>query len=180
MVSSPFLLFSISRTTGASHRGFKKQDKLTCDRSTLSTTERKAYIKAVQCLASKPPKTPTSLVPGVRNRYDDFVATHINQTLSIHGTGNFLSWHRYFTWAYEQVLRDECGYTGTQPYYNWAWWAADPKKSPVFDGSETSISGDGAYVANRSGVCIPSPQACGIELPPARGGGCVESGPFKE
>jgi hypothetical protein len=46
---------------------------------------------------------------------DDFVATHINQTLTIHYTGNFLSWHRYFTWLYEQALQTECGYTGTQP-----------------------------------------------------------------
>jgi len=29
--------------------------------------------------------------------------------------GNFLSWHRYFTFAYENALRKECGYTGSQP-----------------------------------------------------------------
>jgi tyrosinase len=29
--------------------------------------------------------------------------------------GNFLSWHRYFTFAYEQALIKECGYNGTQP-----------------------------------------------------------------
>jgi tyrosinase len=45
-----------------------------------------------------------------QNRYDDFVAQHINQTLSIHGTGNFLTWHRYFTYGYEKALREECGY----------------------------------------------------------------------
>jgi hypothetical protein len=33
----------------------------------------------------------------------------------IHGNGLFLTWHRYFVWAYEQALRDECGYEGYQP-----------------------------------------------------------------
>lgn len=84
-------------------------------RNKLSSAERKAYTKAVLCLQSKPAKTPASVAPGAKTRYDDFVATHINQTLSIHYTGNFLSWHRYYTWVYEEALRTECGYTGTQP-----------------------------------------------------------------
>ncbi|KAF2786397.1 Di-copper centre-containing protein [Melanomma pulvis-pyrius CBS 109.77] len=148
--------------------------------STLSSKEKKSYIAAVQCLSTKPAKTPAALAAGAKNRYDDFVATHINQTLSIHGTGNFLSWHRYFTWIYEQALRNECGYTGYQPYYNWARWADNPVKSPMFDGSDTSMSGDGAYVAGRNNTCIPSPDACGISLPPGNGGGCIKSGPFKD
>lgn len=69
----------------------------------------------MKCLQSKPAKTPASVAPGAKTRYDDFVATHINQTLTIHYTGNFLSWHRYYTWVYEEALRNECGYTGTQP-----------------------------------------------------------------
>ncbi|KAF2822595.1 Di-copper centre-containing protein [Ophiobolus disseminans] len=148
--------------------------------STLSQRERLNYISAVKCLAKLPAKTPAGLAAGAKNRYDDFVATHINQTLAIHGTGNFLTWHRYFTWAYEQVLRNECGYKGYQPYYNWAWWASDPSKSPALDGSATSMSGDGAFVANRSNTCIPSPAACGVSIPPGNGGGCVKSGPFKD
>ncbi|KAH7067131.1 hypothetical protein FB567DRAFT_256894 [Paraphoma chrysanthemicola] len=146
--------------------------------SALSSAEKKDYINAVNCLAKQPARTPAGIAAGAKNRYDDFVATHINQTLSIHGTGNFLSWHRYYTWAYEQTLRTECGYKGYQPYYNWALWAQNPHKSPTFDGSATSMSGDGAYVANRSNTCIPSPDACGISIPPGRGGGCVMSGPF--
>lgn len=55
-------------------------------RSALSKGERREYIDAVLCLMDKPPLVSTSEFPGVRNRYDDFVAVHINQTLSIHGT----------------------------------------------------------------------------------------------
>lgn len=58
----------------------------------MSGKERKAYTTAVQCILSSPSKSDPSLVPGARNRYDDFVGQHINQTLSIHGTGNFLTW----------------------------------------------------------------------------------------
>ncbi|KAF1916616.1 hypothetical protein BDU57DRAFT_448356 [Ampelomyces quisqualis] len=148
--------------------------------STLSSKEKKDYISAVQCLSKKPAKTPAGLAAGAKNRYDDFVANHINSTLSIHGTGNFLTWHRYFTWAYEQTLKKECGYQGTQPYYHWGYWAADPKKSPALDGSATSLGGDGALVPGRANSCIPSPDQCGISLPPGNGGGCVSTGPFKD
>lgn len=52
----------------------------------MSAKERKEYTSAVNCLMKLPPKTDPALAPGVRNRYDDFVAQHINQTRSIHGT----------------------------------------------------------------------------------------------
>ncbi|KAB2579340.1 Tyrosinase central domain protein [Lasiodiplodia theobromae] len=144
----------------------------------LSAEERKEYIAAVQCISTKPSRTPKELCPGCVTRYDDFVATHINQTLTIHGTGNFLSWHRYFTWSYEQALRNECGYTGTQPYWNWPQYAEDPLSSPIFDGSDTSMSGNGVY-RNHTPVYVPSSALPYVEIPPAQGGGCVYTGPFR-
>ena len=93
--------------------------------------DRKAYLDAVVCLLNKPSKLDSKQFPGAKSRYDDFVVVHMNQTLTIHGTvsylavmaqnltdlqkGNFLSWHRYYTWNWERVLRTECGYKGTQP-----------------------------------------------------------------
>lgn len=53
-------------------------------------------------------------------QYDDFIVTHIQQTLSIHFTGNFMPWHRWFTYSYEKALRDECGYKGYQPVHFFA------------------------------------------------------------
>lgn len=104
------------------------------DRSFFSKDEKVDYIDAVLCLQSTPSRTPADLVPGARSRYDDFVATHINQTLQIHYTvwsyshlfwptpnnaddnkGTFLTWHRWFIWEFEQALRNECGYKGTLP-----------------------------------------------------------------
>ncbi|KAH6671794.1 tyrosinase [Halenospora varia] len=143
---------------------------------TLSTTERKSYTDAVLCLMSKPAKTDQTQVPGAKTRYDDFLFTHINQTLTIHGTANFLSWHRYFTWTYEQALRNECGYKGYQPYWNWGKWANDPLNSPIFDGSDYSMSGNGAYEAHNCTNALPTGLNC---IPPGNGGGCINSGPFK-
>ena len=75
-----------------------------------------------------------SIFDGVKTRFDDFQALHINMTLSIHYVvcgvacirlmaienegfqGQFLPWHRRFIIVFESVLRDECNYTGTIPY----------------------------------------------------------------
>jgi hypothetical protein len=81
----------------------------------MSKSDRKAYIKAVQCLRTLPSKSDRSWAPAAKTRFDDFVAIHVNQTMNIHGNGLFLTWHRYFVWAYEQALRNECGYKGYQP-----------------------------------------------------------------
>ncbi|KAI0816745.1 hypothetical protein GGR55DRAFT_252087 [Xylaria sp. FL0064] len=144
------------------------------DWNTLSSKQRKEYIAAVKCLQAKPSTADPTFAPGARTRYDDFVAVHINQTLSIHGTGNFLTWHRYFTFAYETALRDECGYTGSQPYWNWLDHVEDPSKNSLFDGSSTSFSGDGSYVAHNGSVNGNG----NVFIPSGKGGGCVTSGPF--
>lgn len=151
---------------------------LAVTRSTLSSREKKAYISAVLCLQSKPSQL-GALAPGARSRFDDFVATHANQTFSIHATGNFLSWHRYYTWAYEKALREECGYQGYQPYVNWGRYAEDLLNAPFFDGSDTSLSGNGAYIPRASGPVFPDPVNPIVILPPGNGSGCVTSGPFK-
>ncbi|KAL2161003.1 hypothetical protein VTH06DRAFT_8716 [Thermothelomyces fergusii] len=136
----------------------------------LSADERRAYIAAVKCILNKPSRLDPVEFPGAKSRYDDFVVVHMNQTLTIHGTGNFLSWHRYYTWAFERALQEECGYNGTQPYWDWGRWADDPESSPVFDGSDTSLGGNGEYIEHGATGFVPA----------GNGGGCVKSGPFKD
>ncbi|KAF6520643.1 hypothetical protein HZS61_014901 [Fusarium oxysporum f. sp. conglutinans] len=143
------------------------------DWKALSKKGRKAYINAVLCLRKKPSKADPSFAPGARTRYDDFVAVHINQTRTIHATGNFFTWHRYYTWAYEKALRDECGYKGTQPYWNW-FETGDFATNPLFDGSETSMSGDGEFFKHNGSVSGTGL----IFLPSGNGGGCIKKGPF--
>lgn len=115
----------------------------------LTKWKRTDYIKAVQSMQSLPPRLSPAVVPGAKHRQDDFIATHINKTLSIHLDGIFLSWPRNFVWLWETALRDECGYAGAQPYCNWALWCEDLAASPLFDGSSTSLSGDGVYEADQ-------------------------------
>ncbi|KAF2262185.1 Di-copper centre-containing protein [Lojkania enalia] len=160
---------------GANHTTCTK-DKLTVRKEygRLTIAERRNYIKAIQCLMTKPSQFSPSEVPGAKNRYDDFVAVHVQQTFNIHATASFLSWHRYFTWAYEYALRTECGYKGAQPYWNWGKYP-DPLKSPIFDGSATSMGGNGQYVPH-GGHAVGS---ANVVVPGGNGGGCINTGPFK-
>lgn len=141
----------------------------------MSSNERKAYIKAVKCMLTSPSKSDSAEVPGARNRHDDFVAQHINQTLTVHESGKFLSWHRYFVYGYEKALREECGYNGYQPYWNWFACQGNLRDSPIFDGSDTSMGSDGHFVKH-NGTVGGSGR---IFLPSGEGGGCIMSGPFQ-
>lgn len=60
--------------------------------------------------------------------------------------------------------------SNTQQYWDWGRWAQDPEKSPIFDGSETSMSGNGKKVSHRGTSFAPA----------GNGGGCVETGPFRK
>ncbi|KAJ5670389.1 uncharacterized protein N7477_005752 [Penicillium maclennaniae] len=107
---------------------------------------------------------------------DDFAATHINYTLSIHISGIFFGWHRQFVWLWEKAIREECGYNGYQPYWNWALSANNLSASPLFDGSETSLSGDGDRKDDWESTIRLFPS--NVTIPNGLGGGCVTTGPF--
>jgi tyrosinase len=79
----------------------------------MARREKKDYIRAVKCLWDLPSVDPD--FSAAQNHFDDFVAVHMNQTNSIHGTANFLTWHRYLIWLWEQKLRNHCGYAGYLP-----------------------------------------------------------------
>lgn len=145
---------------------------------TLSKPDRKAYIAAIKCLQSKPSLL-GSAAPGSKSLFDDFVAIHLQQTMNIHLSGTFLPWHRYFTHTYEEHLRNACGYKGTVPYWEWGLDVKNPAASPVFDGSDTSLSGNGEAIPHQGLILTEpfNPEAL-IPLPPGSGGGCVKTGPF--
>ncbi|KAL2130634.1 hypothetical protein VTI74DRAFT_6135 [Chaetomium olivicolor] len=146
----------------------------------LSKKERLAYINAVKCLQRLPARTPAEVAPGAKSRFDDFVVTHIQQTLSIHYSGIFQPWHRWFVYQYEKALRDECGYTGYQPYWDWPLYARAPQDSPLFNGDDYSLGGNGEYIPHDGPVITPPPGVGGdaIPLPAGLGGGFVTTGPF--
>ncbi|TFK35809.1 hypothetical protein BDQ12DRAFT_634639 [Crucibulum laeve] len=140
----------------------------------LSKKDRLSYLNAVQCILQKPPITPLSVAPGVGSRYDDFIATHILQTFSIHYVGHFLPWHRFFTAVYEKALRSECGYKGAQPYWDWTLDVPPNGQfaaSPVFD-ANYGFGGNGPFVE------VPSDNP--FSVPGRTGGGCITNGPLKD
>ncbi|KAM3422209.1 hypothetical protein BST61_g2574 [Cercospora zeina] len=148
------------------------------DWDSLQPDEKRAYIQAVQCLQRKPALS-GSIAPGAKSRYDDFIATHVNQTISIHNTGNFLTWHRYFVWTYEKALREECGYRGYHPYINWPRLSNSVVNAPIFDGSDSSLGGNGAPEPAKVPIVFSNETTPVTVVSPAGGGGCVTSGPFK-
>ncbi|KAI1136458.1 Di-copper centre-containing protein [Hypoxylon sp. FL0543] len=148
----------------------------------LDDVTRTDYLRAVNCLAARPPLMNTTLAPGAVNRLDDFTYIHINQTNIIHESGYLLPWHRLFLWQMEKALRDECGYKGYLPYWDAPRFSEDQTKSKVFDGSMTSFGGNGAPVPHGPRkVILPGLVIKNFTLPkPAgTGGGCVTDGPFK-
>lgn len=142
--------------------------------SALSLSERRAYIDATLCMSKLPPKTDLALVPGAQSRWDDFIVVHINNTLVMHLDGIFLSWHRNYVWLWEKALQEECGYEGGVPYWNWPLYSSDLAGSPLFDGSDTSLSGNGVFDPDQGDYEVGG----GGVLPHGTGGGCVTSGPF--
>ncbi|EKG15519.1 Tyrosinase [Macrophomina phaseolina MS6] len=166
-------------------RNLPKEGSCTADKvvyrkewSDLSPEERISYTNAVLCLQSKPPKTPSSLAPGAKTYFDDWVVAHINQTFFVHYSATFLSWHRWYVWQYEQTLRNECGYTGAHPYWDWTKTAETGlETSALFDGSPTSMGGNGENI-DEVGAYVVGAGANPVTLPAGTGGGCVTSGPF--
>lgn len=130
-----------------------------------TSAEKRSYINAVLCLATKPSRLQVSTHSTL---YDDFGYIHAQLSApqrsapplpgpaawemrtnshTVHGEPVFLPWHRYFVQVYEDALRS-CGYTGVAMYWDWAAdWAA-PSKAAVWDpvlgfGGNGSDSADG-------------------------------------
>ncbi|KAH8844659.1 hypothetical protein MCOR27_009202 [Pyricularia oryzae] len=119
---------------------------------TLSNADKKAYIDAELCLMAKP----ASLgLPGTRTKFDELQAIHQLQAYSTHHVGAFLPFHRLMMHAHETALRDDCGYTGRQPYWQEQLDAGRFSGSVVFDAA-TGFGGDGS---GRDGCITDGPFA---------------------
>ncbi|KAJ6534938.1 tyrosinase, partial [Mycena capillaripes] len=144
----------------------------------LSNEQKLEFITAVQCLHQLPG---ISHLQGAKTRYDDFVAVHVVLTENIHNVGHFLPWHRRFLNVYEAALREECGFQGALPYWNWSQDVGSGRplaESPVFD-PIYGFGGNGADIpdyAQKFGRHSRLSSAGWVA--PGAGGGCVTDGPF--
>ncbi|KAB8227288.1 tyrosinase family protein [Aspergillus alliaceus] len=144
----------------------------------LSQMERREFIEAVQCLQNIPTNLSDDLkeiYPGVKTRFDEFLATHIELVGFIHMTADFLAWHRFFIHSFEQDLKSKCQYTGSLPYWEWGFDAEDPQNSSLFNGDPYSMGSNGEFIPNREPAYWPSIKEY---IPVGTGGGCVYEGPF--
>ncbi|KAL1840823.1 hypothetical protein VTJ49DRAFT_7722 [Mycothermus thermophilus] len=147
----------------------------------LSKPERRQFIAAVKCIMAKP-NTVLSQdeVPGAKSLYDAIVWAHADRSGYMHMSGNFLVFHRYYLHTYERELA-LCGWDQGLPYWEWGLDVDAPHLSPVFDGSDTSLGSDGAFIPNRPPRVL---DFIGFDeptiIPPGTGGGCVMKGPFSD
>lgn len=91
--------------------------------------EKQGYVSAVKCLMSQ---SPSGQFPVSKSRYDDLVGLHQKLTPNVHGNAKFLLWHRYYTWTFESLLRDECGLTGPLLWFDETRYAGNYAASSLF------------------------------------------------
>ncbi|VBB81647.1 Putative protein of unknown function [Podospora comata] len=149
----------------------------------LTLAQRKEYTNAVLCLMSKPALT-SSAAPGAKSRFDDYIVVHVQQTPRNHGSVRVYTSNTYpmlisnpyadLLLTLAPLLRMALRASPSQRVWIQG-ISTDPANSPLFDGSEGSMGGNGAK-ANYNGIMIPGPYD---RIPPADGGGCVTTGPFK-
>ncbi|KAK7957228.1 uncharacterized protein PG986_006450 [Apiospora aurea] len=148
----------------------------------LSDGQRQQYIGAVQCMM-KEPGTATATLSIVRNRFEDFLATHVKQTDFVHFVGIFYPYHRLLLAEYETALWN-CGWDRAlgQPFWDWTLDTGSKEvflNSPIFD-TALGFGGNGAYIpGNLSHPGLPGfTVAPPNDIPDRSGGGCVVDGPF--
>ncbi|KAI1354740.1 hypothetical protein F5Y01DRAFT_329439 [Xylaria sp. FL0043] len=119
-----------------------------------STSDRQALMAAFKCLMNKPP---SGAFPPSNSRWEDFARLHQMYTPNIHQNQKFLFWHRYFTWTFEQVLRDECGFDRAFV------WFDETKHSGAFSGSDLFSS---QYLGTLGGSshCVTDGAFAGLTL----------------
>ncbi|KAH8749491.1 amino acid transporter [Diaporthe sp. PMI_573] len=106
----------------------------------MTDLEKQDYIDAELCLQSAETKESFN---GTKNRWDELTYVHLIQTSYVHAVGAFLPWHRLYVHLHEQLLRNECNYTGYQPYWEEALDADDMDNSVVFN-PDTGFGGNGS------------------------------------
>jgi tyrosinase len=94
-----------------------------------SDNDRQGYVNAIKCLMNKPP---SGQFGPSRSRYDDLVGLHQTLTPNVHGNAKFLLWHRYYTWTFESLLRDECGLNGPLLWFDETRYAGNYAASSIF------------------------------------------------
>ncbi|KAF2278255.1 Di-copper centre-containing protein [Westerdykella ornata] len=103
--------------------------KIRIEWDSATNDQRMNYLNAVKCLLNKPA---SGQFPQAKNRYEDIVAVHQQLTPNVHGNAKFLLWHRYYVWAFEDILRTECGYNAGILWFDETRYAGRFSQSSIF------------------------------------------------
>ncbi|KAK3331389.1 hypothetical protein B0H66DRAFT_465498 [Apodospora peruviana] len=163
---------AMARAAKATSGCTKDKVKMRKEWRNMTMTDRKAFQEGIQCLMQKPSRNKASVAPGAKSAWDDYGVLHYQQTPFVHDDAPFLLWHRHYNWVLEQDLANLCGYTGVFPYWEWGLDCGSIDKSPVWDGSEYSLGGNGEPLKGNHYPAMGGAKA-------GSGGGCLKKGtPF--
>lgn len=95
----------------------------------FSDSGKQQFVDAVKCLMGR---APSGQFAQSRSRYEDLVALHQTLTPNVHLNSKFLLWHRYLLWTFESLLRDECGYQQSVPWFDETRYAGRFAQSSIF------------------------------------------------
>ncbi|KAH8662542.1 hypothetical protein BX600DRAFT_382622 [Xylariales sp. PMI_506] len=124
-----------------------------------SQSDRVAFVAAIKCLMNKPP---SGNFPPAASRYEDFARIHQLYMPNVHQNAKFLVWHRYFLWAFEQVLRNECGFNRAMVWWDETLDAGKFAQSDIF--SSAYFGGLPATPGNSVSYCINDGAYAGLTL----------------
>jgi tyrosinase len=91
--------------------------------------DKQAFLDSIKCLMRAPP---SGNFNGSENRYEDIVVLHQSMTPLVHGNALFLVWHRYLLWTFEDLLRRECNFRRSIPWFDESLHAGHFSNTTVF------------------------------------------------
>ncbi|KAL7619715.1 hypothetical protein AAE478_010257 [Parahypoxylon ruwenzoriense] len=147
----------------------------TCDRNNpsvryewrnYSPDDRKAFVNAIKCLMDKPS---SGQFQGSQSRYEDIVSVHQQLTPSIHQRAVFLPWHRYYVWAFESLMREECGFDRAFPWWDETLDSGKFAQSSIF--TDEYFGPLPGKTSDGKGTCIDSGTFGGLTLHVGPGSG---------
>lgn len=111
-----------SSVDSSNHREDAITTQATCDNPftrvewrNMADADKLSFVQAIGCLWDAPAQ---GIAPPATNRYEELVWVHQQMTATIHSSGIFLPWHRYYLWTFSRLLREECGYRAPLPWWN--------------------------------------------------------------
>ncbi|KAI0886141.1 uncharacterized protein GGS22DRAFT_160032 [Annulohypoxylon maeteangense] len=163
-VSSNQTSQSLQGTNSAAATGECSNPNIRFEWDNYSASDKAAFVDAFQCLMKAPPSG--KFAPS-KSRFEDIVRLHQAYSPNIHSksttqqTHKFLLWHRYYVWALEQIMRDECGFDRAFPWWDEKKWAGRFAQATIFT---PEYFGTLPAPVNGAATCVNDGKFAGLQL----------------